>query len=667
VRRLSEELSRWQEAYYPSCHSSELMRRSIDMAKLYWCDRCNVPLIGPSCGKCGEHGIDVPLSPPGDIRLALEGTKKRLRYLFLKEYGVQQIIPEVVVLNKTSGEDRADEVIVEGRRIALLRYDPAERKHELVLRLDGARMLAAIGSRKQIILKKAEGHMKGKYVPPDAIESFDDGIRAGDEVVVQMGMFIGCGSAKVDASSLRRAEKGVKIREFAKVGPLPPRKKKVWTKVLVRANLPHLVAKKTRAEHELREVIASHPRPLTVSFSGGKDSLVVLDLVQSITQDFTAMFIDTGLEHPLTHEYIELLASEKRFRILKAYAGNAFDQNLPAFGPPAKDFRWCCKVCKLAPASALIQEKYPNGTVTVEGNRRLESFARGHTELVEENPFVPGQMAVNPIRDWTGLDVWLYIIWRKLKYNPLYDEDLERVGCWMCPSALASDAEEIARISPDLARAWQMKLLDWAGRNGLPKEFVTYGFWRWKVLPPKMRDLALRLGITVKPVRSDTLDLKVLKGVSPCTAGGYSVEAVLSTESPTDLRQVSEMLKVVGEAKHSEEFGVAMADRGKDRLRVFAGGQITAVAQTPKGASELFSDGARAVLRAGMCTKCGICVKSCPEGAIELDDGVVVREDKCVRCGKCVEACVVAHYFDKLAGRLKPAKKTPRTGRRTTD
>ena len=167
-------------------------------------------------------------------------------------------------------------------------------------------------------------------------------------------------------------------------------------------------------------------------------------------------------------------------------------------------------------------------------------------------------------------------------------------------------------------------------------------------------------------MRSDTLDLKVLKGVSPCTAGGYSVEAVLSTESPTDLRQVSEMLKVVGEAKHSEEFGVAMADRGKDRLRVFAGGQITAVAQTPKGASELFSDGARAVLRAGMCTKCGICVKSCPEGAIGLDDGVVVREDKCVRCGKCVEACVVAHYFDKLAGRLKPAKKTPRTGRKTT-
>jgi phosphoadenosine phosphosulfate reductase len=640
------------------------MRRSTDLAKLHWCDRCNVPLIGPSCGKCGEPGREVPLSPPGDVRLALDGTKRRLRYLFLREYGVQQLIPDVVVLNKTSGEDRAEEVIVNGRRIALLRYDLARRKHEVVLRLDGARMLAALGSRKRIVLKKADGHMKGKYLPPEAIASFDDGIRAGDEVVIQMGQFVGCGSAKVDAHSLLHSDKGVKVRDFAKVGPLPPRGKKVWTKALIRANLPHLVAKKTRAEHELREVVGSHPLPLTVSFSGGKDSLVVLDLVQSVTHDFVALFIDTGLEHPLTREYIDRLASERSVRVLKAHAGDAFDRNMPSFGPPAKDFRWCCKVCKLAPVSALIQERYPKGTVTVEGNRRLESFSRGHTELVEENPFVPGQVTVNLIRNWTGLDVWLYIIWRKLKYNPLYDEDIERVGCWMCPSALASEAEEITRISPDLARAWQAKLMEWAERNRLSKEYVTHGFWRWKELPPKMRELAQRLEMDVTPVRVDTLDLKVLKGVSPCTAGGYSVEAVLSTESPADLARVCEMLKVIGDARHSEEFGVAMADNGKDRLRVFAGGQMTATAGTPDDASRLFSDGARAVLRAALCTKCGICVKSCPKGAVRMEDRIAIQEEKCARCGTCVEACVVAHYFDKLAGQVRPDKKAARTKRR---
>jgi phosphoadenosine phosphosulfate reductase len=639
------------------------MRRPNELAKLHWCDHCNVPLIGPSCGKCGETGREVPLSPPGDVRLALEGTKRRLRFLFLREYGVQQLIPDVVVLNKTSGEDRADEVIVDGHRIAMLRYDMADREHRLVLRLDGARMLAALDSRKRIVLRRAEGHMKGKYIPPESIESFDQDIRAGDEVVVQMGAFIGCGSAKVDARSLRSAEKGVKIREFAKARPLPPRAKKVWTKKLVRANQPHLIARKAKAEHELRGVLEGNELPLTVSFSGGKDSLVVLDLVQSLTNDFTAIFIDTGLEHPLTKEYVGGLVVDRRVRLLRAHAGDAFDQNMPSFGPPAKDFRWCCKVCKLAPVSALIQEKYPRGTLTVEGNRRLESFSRGHTELVEENPFVPGQTTVNPIRDWTALDVWLYIIWRKLSYNPLYDEDLERVGCWMCPSALASESDEIARISPDLARAWEAKLLAWAQENGLSREFVKHGFWRWKALPPKMVDLAERLGVKVSPTRSDKLDLRVLKGVSPCTAGGYSVEAVLSSETTADLGRISEMLKVIGDATQAEEFGVAMVDRGNDRLRVFAGGQITAVARTPEKAHGLFVEGAKAVLRASKCTACGICAKSCPEGAIAIDETVTISEEKCTHCGKCVDACVVAHYFDKLAGSLD-APKASTKGRR---
>ncbi len=625
------------------------MRPNRTYATLHWCDTCNVPLIGRACGRCGNEGREVPLSPPGDVRLALDGTRKRLRYLFLKEFGVRQLINDVVLLNKTSGDDRAEEVIVDGRRIALLRYDLESREHELVLRLDGARMLAALDSKKQVSLRKAEGHMKGKHLPPETIESADPDIRAGDEVVITMGKFIGCGTAKVDAPALRRAEKGVKVREFAKLGPLAPRTRKTWTKMLVKANQPQLVARKAKAEREIKEALTARNLPLTVSFSGGKDSLVVLDLALSVDRDLTALFIDTGLEHRYTRDYVDRVVRDMRVRLLRANAGNAFEDNFDSFGPPAKDFRWCCKVCKLAPVSALIEDKYPKGTVTVEGNRRLESFARAHMTMMEDNPFVPGQVTVNPIRDWTALDVWLYIIWRRLEYNPLYDEDIERVGCWMCPSALASEYEEISRIGPEQARSWELRLLAWAERNRLPREFVRYGFWRWKQLPPKMRDLAARLNIDVKPERADTLDLKVLKGVSPCSAGGYSVEAVLDTPRQASIAEIGQMMKVIGDVRLSEEFGVAMMDSDGARLRVFSGGQITAVAETPEQASALFESGARALLRASMCTKCGICEKACKNHAISIDDEVTISEEKCTRCGDCVESCVVAHYFDKLA------------------
>ena len=298
-------------------------------SELFWCDTCNVPVIGRSCGKCGGSCRSVELLPPGEVRIALEGTKRRLRFLFLRQFGVQQLVPEVVLLNKTAGEDRTEEVIIDGYRVARLSYDLEEREHKLTLRQDGARMLASTGSKKTVILSRADGHMKGKHVDPATIQAFDPGIRAGDEVVLRMGRYIGCGSAKVDAAQLRTSEKGIKVRDFGKADPLVPGKRG-WTRVVVRANQHYMAAKKAKAEHEIREAVSKHPLPLSVSFSGGKDSLVVLDLVRSVTNDFATIFVDTGLEHPSTRQYVKEFAESQGLRLMVAKAGDAFDDNMPA-------------------------------------------------------------------------------------------------------------------------------------------------------------------------------------------------------------------------------------------------------------------------------------------------------------------------------------------------
>jgi len=237
------------------------------------------------------------------------------------------------------------------------------------------------------------------------------------------------------------------------------------------------------------------------------------------------------------------------------------------------------------------------------------------------------------------------------------------VGCWMCPSALASEYKEIARAHGNLSRAWETDLEEWARQNSLPTDFVKYGFWRWKQLPPKMKELSDRLGLEVGQTRSDALRLDVTKGASPCTAGGFSVEGVLRMPASRGLAEVAEILKTIGDVTPVEEFGVAMVDTRLGRGKVFAGGQMSAVAGTQAKSLELFDCVSRAVLRANMCAMCGICERTCPQSAISIDESVRVDDGKCVRCGKCTDSCVVAHYFDKLAAPLRADVKPRRKKR----
>lgn len=57
-----------------------------------------------------------------------------------------------------------------------------------------------------------------------------------------------------------------------------------------------------------------------VSFSGGKDSTVLLDIARSLYPDMLAVFVDTGLEYPevrnfvKTYDNVEWLKPKKNFR-----------------------------------------------------------------------------------------------------------------------------------------------------------------------------------------------------------------------------------------------------------------------------------------------------------------------------------------------------------------
>ena len=449
---------------------------------LYWCDHCNVPLIGQGCA-CGQDGRKIRLLQPYDVRPALAADTALINKLIHERFGSVPL-PKILLLNKTGGTDRADLVIINGDRFGWLTFDPVARKFSLDLAPEALPYVIPYATRSIIDLEnhttisKIPGRIGGKRLPL--------------KKKVQDGMVIVAYRNKYGTGMVRDGY--IKIKELVAVEHKTPPDPD-WD-VAIEKNRYHLKNLERNAIRTVRHHL--HDRPtINVSFSGGKDSTAVLHLARKagVTKAF---FIDTGIEFPETIEFVKTQGVENIPPVAD------FWQAVEKAGPPGKDHRWCCKLLKLRPLKLYLATIGP--CVTVQGNRWYESWNRADLEETSQNPDNPLQLNISPIRNWRALEVFLYIWWQKLPLNPLYDKGIERIGCYPCPSMLESEYEVLKFLHPEFVRRWNGVLERWATEKGLPEEYCSWGLWRWKGLPPKMRELCSSKGIalndnfTVKPV-----------------------------------------------------------------------------------------------------------------------------------------------------------------------
>ena len=621
---------------------------------IFWCMDCNVPLIEKGCSICGKEGNKIDLSQPADVRFCSPYERSILHDLLLSSFACDPLAERVVLLNKIPGDDKNDEVIVDGLFFGTLRFDMQRMEYVFEPSVSGAHILQKHTDQKTIVLKKNSRHLNGKKVNYDIVESISSDVRKNDIILVRSGNLTGFGVAYCDAKDASSVDGPVlRVRKIdsqqVSLNPKVPTMDDV-----IAANVSHIRLIGKNAMNTIKGIANQKDYkdlPVNVSFSGGKDSLVVLDLTLSAlkNRNVQAFFLNTGIEFPETVEFAHNYCRDSNIKLIEKKAVSDFWDNVDVFGPPAKDFRWCCKICKLAPANAAIEEcleKAPT-CITVDGKRRYESFSRANISTSEKNPFVPGQLNIFPIKDWKAIEVWLYIYWRKLEYNPLYDLGFERVGCYLCPAALSAEYKRLKDLHPQLHERWESFLMHWAEKNGLSDKFIEHGLWRWKELPPKMLKLCEEMGISPSASVSDSsFNINITSGISPCKAGGYSIEASIHGFS---LKRTADIMNIIGKTVFSEELGLLMVRTDSSTAKIFSSGSLVVNSENKATADSHFREISRQLLKAHRCTGCGICLKVCPVNAITIKDGYVQINDSCIRCGKCTDSCVVLKYADKLS------------------
>jgi phosphoadenosine phosphosulfate reductase len=615
--------------------------------KLRWCHRCNLPILDEDkCGACGATTARVRITPPGDVRPGRKVDLERVRRLADEQFGAgtgRALLPDddmAVVLNKAPAEDRMDEVIIDGKVMATMRYDLLT-GWRLLPRLEGADRMARVATRGIVgLAQDAVPFIEdGKSVLAPGVDQASESIKAGDDVIVidPDRRAVAVGQARMLGKKMVEETYGVcvKVRHHRKTGDVMPEPGPIkgWEDVIA-ANQPHMDRMVEKGKAFVVRISEEESLPVAVSFSGGKDSLATLLIVLEAGMRPPVVFVDTGIELPETVEHVNEVAARHDLELVIEQTEHDFVKRSAEFGPPARDYRWCCKTQKLGPVARVLNSRFPGGMITFIGQRRYESGPRSRSGAVWRNPWVPGQVGASPIQDWTGLHVWLYLMMRGEESNPWYDLGLERIGCYPCPATDLADLEIVEEHFEGYSR-WKTFLQEWAEATGRDQRWVDLNLYRFHKVPKYMKEIA--------PGAADP-SMEPPAAITFTRIGPEEeADARGRFDRELDLTRAKTLLTVLGETRSNIEGDVVIVDEG--RVEAHADGILVARGDDRKAAKDLIEKARQLVVRAELCVGCGVCVPRCPSDALSIEGMRVVLDfDECTHCGSCFGPCAVVDF-----------------------
>lgn len=379
------------------------------------------------------------------------------------------------------------------------------------------------------------------------------------------------------------------------------------------------------------------------TFSGGKDSIVLLDLVQRALppDQFVVVFGDTGMELSDTYRAVDLARDHYpnlNFQIAKS--DFSAEESWKLFGPPGRKLRWCCSVHKSVPTMLKMHELCNDGedvrALVFDGVRAEESERRSHYSELSNGKHI-NQINCSPIFKWNTGEVFLYILGRDILFNKAYRYGSNRVGCTICPLSSGWRDSICNHIYPDELKPLIDEVAKYGKNLGVSdnniEKYIASGRWKSRAGGRGMEHGGNRV---YEVIHDD------------------KIEFVFS-EYAQDWIEVAHLLGPITERSASKGEQVIQGKTYNFEIDVENG---LKVAYGPKHKMDRFViSWLRGVAnKVAYCSGCKTCVVECPTGAFQIDENYKIHIDssKCVHCCKCItvlkKGCKLANCLSTSIG-----------------